>query len=201
MDTIYLIRHAERPTDAKDDEPPPPGLPVFGFDASGVQDNKSLTARGWTRSGTWAVYFASGTASKPDRIFASSAQKVKVSPGVKDGSNSRRPTQTVQALADKLGCAFDKTTYLKGAEDALVAALDQASGVTLVAWQHEKIPDIAARILGDPSHAPAAWPGDRFDVIFKFTRPGAGTPWEFAQICPQLLAGDLDAEIPLQAPT
>jgi hypothetical protein len=64
------------------------------------------------------------------------------------------------------------------------------AGTTLVCWQHETIPTIAASIMGNAVGLPAAWPGDRFDVVWRFTRASAGAPWSFDQVCERLLPGD-----------
>ena len=47
-----------------------------------------------------------------------------------------------------------------------------SNGVVLIAWHHEKIPAIANLILQNQS-APQKWPGDRFDVVWIFTRAAA----------------------------
>jgi hypothetical protein len=46
--------------------------------------------------------------------------------------------------------------------------------VVLIAWQHERIPNIAALILGDVQHVPPRWPGHRFDLVWVFDRQAGG---------------------------
>jgi hypothetical protein len=36
---------------------------------------------------------------------------------------------------------------------------------------------------------PSPWPGDRFDVVWRFTASGSDG-WTFDQVCQQVLAGD-----------
>ena len=64
-----------------------------------------------------------------------------------------------------------------------------SDGVVLIAWHHEKIPAIANLILQNQS-APQKWPGDRFDVVWIFTRAAANAPWTFSQAPQLLLSGD-----------
>jgi hypothetical protein len=61
--------------------------------------------------------------------------------------------------------------------------------VMLIAWHHEAIPAIANLILQNQS-APQKWSGDRFDVVWIFTRDTPTVPWKFAQAPQLLLAGD-----------
>jgi len=89
--TILIIRHADKPE---------PG----GVDAVGVPDKRSLTPRGWQRAGIWTELFApsfgqQSVLPKPAAIFASApASKAEISAG-NGGSKSRRPLETISALA------------------------------------------------------------------------------------------------------
>jgi hypothetical protein len=57
------------------------------------------------------------------------------------------------------------------------------------AYEEEAIHKIAEH-LGEVSPPPPVhWPGDRFDVVWTFTRNGNG--WRFAQVPQMLLPGDL----------
>jgi broad specificity phosphatase PhoE len=179
MSTIFVIRHAEKP-DAKHQ----------GVNEAGSNDNESLTPLGWQRAGGLAVFFGpKGGLPAPDRIFAAAAEKEKVAPHQKVGSKSNRPLETVTPLAAKLGItAMD--TYTKGEEAGLVGEVVKLGGATLICWQHEAIPEIAKLIMGTQAGIPDPWPDDRFDVVWCFTRIGAGKPWTFNQVCQRLLAGD-----------
>ena len=63
--TIYMIRHAEKPN----------GIGPAGIDESGNPDGESLTPRGWQRAGAWTELFAPSLADSvlttPTSLFAS----------------------------------------------------------------------------------------------------------------------------------
>jgi hypothetical protein len=181
--TIYLIRHAEKPDGG-----------IVAVDENGGPDPESLIPRGWRRAGAWAAYFGpAGPVATPGRVFAAAAEKEKVAPHDKVGSKSQRPIETVAETAQRLGLGAPDASVTKGQEQALVDKLNALDGVTLVCWQHEAIPQIADLLIG--SGAPSPWPGDRFDVVWRFRRPAGATAWTFDQLCPQLLSGDLATPI------
>ena len=170
---IMLIRHAEKPDDTDG-----------GVDTKGKPDKHDLIVRGWQRAGALVQFFANprdpnGPIKPPATIFATE-------PGT--GSESERPLHTVTPLAKFLNLNID-STIAEGSEDALVKAAVAANGVVLVAWHHEKIPAIANLILQNQS-APQKWPGDRFDVVWIFTRAAANAPWTYSQTPQLLLSGD-----------
>ncbi|KXZ60944.1 MAG: hypothetical protein BGN98_12625 [Microbacterium sp. 69-7] len=80
-------------------------------------------------------------------------------------AGSKRPAQTVTPLAARLGLALE-TTWKKDDTAALAAALRTTTGCTLVAWEHELIPDILSHLGSIDPPPPAAWPGDRFDLVW-----------------------------------
>lgn len=192
MNTIFVIRHAEKPDD--DDA---------GIDVNGSEDKESLIVQGWQRAGALAVFFGSTQGlPAPNQIYASAAEKRKdneASPTEKHkdpdkiGSKSKRPTETVTPLAAKLKHTIN-ADYTVGQESGLVNAVTALDGITLVAWQHEAIPKIASLILGTSKGVPSPWPGDRFDVVWRFTSSGSDG-WTFDQVCQQVLAGDSDQPI------
>jgi len=168
-----LIRHAEKP-DGNDN----------GVDQNGNPDKRDLIVRGWQRAGALVQFFANardpnGPIERPAAIFATEPTT---------GSESNRPLHTVTPLAKFLNLNID-STIAEGSEDALVKAAIAANGVVLIAWHHEKIPAIANLILQNQS-APQKWPGDRFDVVWIFTRAAANAPWTFSQTPQLLLSGD-----------
>jgi len=181
--TILVIRHAEKPETAGDG----------GVDATGARDPRSLTSRGWQRAGVWAELFAPSysqpqTLPRPTAIFASApASHAEVAAG--GGSKSRRPLETISPLAAKLGIKVD-LHFAKGGEADLAKAISAIEGVVLVCWQHEDIAAIANALTPRPKGVPQNWPGHRFNLIFKFTRPGNASPWAFQQIVPVMLDGD-----------
>jgi broad specificity phosphatase PhoE len=167
---IMLIRHAEKPN----------GDGGPGLMPDGTQNPEALTATGWTRANALVGLFAPNGAAqrppleRPASLFAS-------------GSQSLRPKQTLAPLAASLGLPI--TTFLKGQEAELAAAVKAAEGPALISWQHEAIPEIAALILGRADGVPPVWPGHRFDLIWVFDLQGDGT-WTFAQAPQLLLPGD-----------
>ncbi|HYZ61752.1 MAG TPA: histidine phosphatase family protein [Acetobacteraceae bacterium] len=193
---LLIIRHAEKPPEAPAQPPP------FGINQDGIQDPKSLTARGWERAGMWAELFApslggTGPLPRPDAIFASAPAAHHDDVGLDGGSKSRRPLETVSALARKLGLTID-LSFVRGQEAGLGAALSARPGVTLVCWQHELIANIAKALTPPPQGVPTKWPGSRFNVVYRFVRTaGPGSAWRFDQIVPVMLDGDSDQTIPV----
>ncbi len=178
--TIYLIRHAEKPCQVGNDS-------YLGVTAKGEADKEALIPRGWQRAGAWTVFFgASGGLPAPTAVFASDDLKDKAD---KLGSNSKRPRETVTGVAARVLGAKPDVTYLEGDEPALVRAITALGGVTLVCWQHQAIPAIA-RLIAPAAAIPSPWPGDRFDVVWRFRRAAGASGWSFDQVCPNLLAGD-----------
>ena len=139
----------------------------------GAQNPEALTALGWTRANALVGLFAPANEggrprpplARPANLFAS-------------GSQSLRPKQTVAPLAVSLNLSV--TTFLKGQEAQLVAAVKAAEGPALVSWQHEAIPAIATLIRGQADDVPPVWPGHRFDLVWVLDLRDDGT-WSFAQ--------------------
>jgi len=170
---IMLIRHAEKPDD-KDG----------GVDQKGNPDKHDLIVRGWQRAGALVQFFANprdpnGPIMKPATIFATEPTT---------GSDSKRPLHTVTPLAKFLGIAIN-SAITEGSEQELVNTAVDSTGVVLIAWHHEAIPAIANLILQNQS-APQKWPGERFDMVWIFTRAAATAPWAFSQAPQLLLSGD-----------
>jgi hypothetical protein len=177
--TIYLIRHAEKPVGD-----------IKGVDQNGAHDDASLIPRGWERAGAWSVFFGpGGQLASPERIYAADDRKDKIAKDDKEGSHSKRPTETVTELVLRLGQKVD-VKYTKGQEADLVGEIKTWAGVTLICWQHEAIPEIAELLVGSNVAIPSPWPGNRFDVVWRFRKASGATTWTFDQVCPQLLSGD-----------
>jgi hypothetical protein len=179
---IMIVRHAEKPSDDGT---------VVGVSATGASDPQDLIVRGWQRSGGLVRLFAPRDGhfvdphlATPQAIFAS---------GIGHHSHSLRPQHTVLELATLLGLQLD-LQYLKGSETGLADAAVATNGIVLIAWEHEDIPAIANRILGNSTTVPQQWPGERFDVVWVFDRQGGG--WSFSQVPQLLLAGDSPQPIP-----
>jgi hypothetical protein len=170
---IMLIRHAEKPDD-KDG----------GVDQKGNADKHDLIVRGWQRAGALVQFFANprdsnGPIERPATIFATEPSSQ---------TASKRPLHTVTPLKQWLDISID-STITEGSEQDLVTKAIASNGVVLIAWHHEKIPAIANLILQNQS-APQKWPGDRFDVVWIFSRAAASAPWTFSQAPQLLLSGD-----------
>src|SRR3954467_6533291 len=140
---VMVIRHAEKPTDSP---------PFYGVTAAGEKDPESLIVRGWQRAGALACLFAPSRGSlqspelaQPQFLYASDKQ-----------SGSQRSLETITPLATKLGIKID-TSFKKGQEKDLVKKVLARPGIVLICWQHEVIPEIANRILGDQTTAPQEW--------------------------------------------
>ena len=200
-DTIYIIRHGEKPAD-----PPPaaagqaaaaaPG-PPFGVDFQGNQDPHSLLPRGWQRSGALAVLFDPALGPLQAGLTTPAAL-LSPSYGSTDKTAGHRTYQTIQGLSDRLGVAI-VSAFAEGSEAQLAASVVSSySGVVLICWEHDHIPAIATSL---PTVAgtviPQPWPGDRFDVIWTFTLVPGSAPaqYTFRQIPQQLLSGDVDTVI------
>ncbi|MBP7001961.1 hypothetical protein [Amaricoccus sp.] len=182
---IIVIRHAQKPTRKPK---------RIGVREDGTGDAESLTVRGWQHAGALAAAFA-GTGSgagdtlagRPDVIFASGAGKKRVRIGGREvtvGSRSRRPQQTVGALAEALKLV-PVTTHTKGEEQALVADALGRTGVVLICWQHQRIAAIGNLIVGDDTTVPQRWPEDRYDLVYVFDR--VGDDWSFRQLAHERL--------------
>jgi broad specificity phosphatase PhoE len=177
---IIIIRHAQKPTVKPRRR---------GVREDGTNDHESLTVQGWQHAGSLAVIFASPEPlehglNRPDVIFAAGIGKkrVKVADGktVTVGSHSRRPLQTVTAMAERMGLT-PVTSHTKGEEAELVEdVLGRNDNVILICWQHEDIPTIGNRIIGNATTIPQAWPENRYDLIWVFDRTTDG--WRFIEL-------------------
>jgi hypothetical protein len=199
-DTIYIIRHGEKPAD------PPASAgqaaaaatgPPFGVDFQGNQDPHSLLPRGWQRSGALAVLFDPALGPLQAGL-QTPATLLSPSYGAAAKTAGHRTYQTIQGLSDRLGVAI-VSDFAEGSEAQLAASVVSSySGVVLICWEHDHIPDIATSL---PTVAgtviPQPWPGDRFDVIWTFTLVPGSAPaqYTFGQIPQQLLSGDADTVI------
>jgi hypothetical protein len=170
-----LIRHAEKPE--KKRQP--------GIDEDGSENKRSISVRGWQRAGALIGFFAHPAhllIAKPDLIFAAATTD---DPSVsKDDAKSLRPPQTVAPLSAKLGLATN-TEYAVGNEKALIAALQKAQGIVLVAWEHKRIPVIAGAFAA----VPPAWNFDIFHDVWVLDRRADGA-YDFSIVNQNLLAGD-----------
>jgi hypothetical protein len=175
---IMVIRHGEKPA-----EPPPP----HGVTPGGDHDPQSLTPLGWQRAGALACFFAPTGGPLQSTLLAT--PRFLYASGIGKGSDSMRPQETITPLAKKLGLTID-TSFLKDQETEVAADAMARDGVVLVCWEHNGIPEIANRLLGNDTTAPQKWPGDRYDVVWVFDLDPASGTYAFSQVPQQLLAGD-----------
>jgi len=177
--TILLVRHAEKPLG----DGPPHGVTI-----DGVLDPESLIPRGWQRAGALVSLFAPGADPRahpsvvptPTHLFASK---------IGADSSSRRPRETLEPLAARLGLTID-TRFLKEQAVEAIDAIRQIDGVVLVSWEHRLIPAMAERIVGGPLDVPTVWPSDRYDLVWVFEPGRDGSRHLFRQVPQMLLAGD-----------
>jgi broad specificity phosphatase PhoE len=179
---IIIIRHAQKPT-AKPRR--------RGVREDGHNDRESLTVQGWQHAGSLAAIFVGPGPNpfehglnRPDVIFAAGIGKKRVEGAngktVTVGSHSGRPLQTVTATAERMGLT-PVTSHTKGEEAELVKdVLGRSDDTVLICWQHEDIPTIGNRIIGDETTVPQAWPENRYDLIWVFDRITNG--WRFTEL-------------------
>jgi hypothetical protein len=166
---IIFIRHAEKPDSGNGDR---------GVAPDGSVDDESLTIRGWQRAGALTLFFSTRSEIKPSVIFAS---------GIGHDSKSKRPIETVTALAGQIHPAPLITTHLRDDLHPLMEEVSTRNGTVLVCWEHKRIPALVGLLPGPPA-IPKDWPDDRFDVLWIFDRTDDG--WSFSQMPQLLLPGD-----------
>lgn len=161
QDTVYIIRHAEKPTDSEN-----------GIDYSGATDVNSLIVKGWQRAGALVAYF-DYVLNRPNQVYACQPYEVVTSVG----TTSKRMQETLTPMTEKFNI-FLNMTYTKGQEKKMAAELDKLSGVTLISWPHGEIPLLANYLkLVDGTKIPDPWDDTRYDIVWRFVRPDPLTPW------------------------
>ncbi len=177
-----LMRHAEKPD--KDAAP-------YGVTRKGERSKESLQVRGWERAGALVTLFAppngqvNTSLATPQFLFVSKPLRRK---------GSRRPIETITPLAEKLAIEIN-SNFLRSDLDSLLAEVFSSSGVVMICWQREYIPEIALKILDDRKIAPEDWPEDRFDMIWVFDLDRSSGRYEFKQVPQNLLMADSETPI------
>jgi len=181
--SISLIRHAEKQIG----DQPPQGVTV-----DGTPNQESLTPRGWQRAGAIVGLFVPRSGHRegdhvgellpvPTHLFASE---------IGPHSQSRRPIETLQPLAERLGLTIGEP-FLQDELDGLVSAILATDGDVLVAWEHKRIPLIANRLVSDTATVPQIWPDDRYDLVWVLEPAGDEQPgFGLRQVAQLLLSGD-----------
>ena len=180
---IFIIRHGEKPAEA---------MPPNGIDAQGIINGHSLLPRGWQRAGALAALFAPHDG-KFRAGLRNPTQLIAPDYPPDQPPDEERTHETIQPLADRLGLTIESNGWREDSSEAeLGATLAKAkTGVTLVCWEHQHLPDIANAIC--PNCFPIKWPGKRFDIILSFTLVDSNKnppTYSFAQIPQRLLEGD-----------
>ena len=161
----------------------------------GVQDDPHSTVtdfarlRGWQRAGARAALFAGGGGADypvPTRLYAAR-------PGDDsdpDHGPSRRPSETLQPLADRLGLPLD-TRIKQGDEAVLAAELQSLSGVVLVAWEHKAIVEgLVPQLPIGKGSPPTHWPDDCYNLVLRFDRAAGASAFDYRPLWPRILSGD-----------
>jgi len=175
---IMIMRHAEKP--AKDGAP-------HGVTLEGERNKESLQPLGWQRAGALANLFAptngamqNAALAQPQFLYASKPLRHK---------GSRRPLQTIMPLAEKLSLPVN-WHYQRSEVESVLEEVFSCSGVVLMCWQREYIPDLANYILGTKKGVPQAWPEDRFDMIWVFDLDRRSGNYKLKQNPQRLLRGN-----------
>ncbi|WP_459959257.1 hypothetical protein [Nocardia sp. IFM 10818] len=183
-DLVMIIRHAEKPTDS--------GAP-HGITADGDRDPDSLTVLGWTRAGALTGLFDPHTTDdEPAPLRPGLARPATIFAADPGSHGSKRPLQTITPLAADLGLT-PNTSFAKGQEKELAAALTTATAPVLICWEHQNIAAILDAMGTITPAPPKSWPANRFDIVYVLHR----TPetWTFTQLPQLLLSGDSPAPI------
>lgn len=181
---IFLIRHAERPVVTN-------GTTYTGMDVTGTPNPDCLIPQGWQRAGGLATLFDTAVGSmRTDLAVPGQLYSPAYSKPVK--TVNHRNYETILPLSLRLGLTINNT-YQEGQEAQLATAIvANDAGVSLVAWEHDHIPEIAANIpVVSGAVVPTVWPGDRFDIIWCFTLAAdGGAAYQFTALPELLLSGD-----------
>ena len=188
VQVIFVIRHGEKPVTIGADT-------YNGITILGNSNSSCLIPKGWQRAGALATLFdtAVGTMrtdlAVPNQLYA---------PAYTPASNDHRTYETILPLSLRLNLTIDNTGFPEGQEAALAShILDNDEGVSLVCWEHDHIPAIAAAIplATDSKVPPTTWPGGKnskvFDIIWTFTQSSTEAgKYDFTSLNQFLLSGD-----------
>jgi hypothetical protein len=148
--TIYLIRHAEKLTDGRED------LSWRGFYRAAVLPQLFLPPVLPGVSGGARVLLP-----KPDFLFATAPSK-----------HSNRPFETIMPLSSALNLTISNAVanddFAQLAQQLLSGKF--AGKIVLVAWHHGNLPKFAAALGATPPYA--KWPETQFDRVWRIDYAG-----------------------------
>ncbi len=179
--TLLMIRHGEKPFNG-----------YQGVDEQGNANPDALIPKGWERAGALVTLFAPNKTTLNSTIPSPGAL---VTP--KYPMPIHRPYLTLLPLSQRLGVTI-LSEYAVDADPTMIVSslLAMEDEVVLVCWEHEHLVNIVGAMASTGSVAnqgdvPASWPGDRFDVIWRFDLDEQTGKWTFSSLDQQLLAGDI----------
>jgi hypothetical protein len=179
--TLLMIRHGEKPSHGD-----------RGVDSHGDANPDGLIPKGWERAGALVTLFA------PNGVTLSStlpSPGALVTPQYSDPVH--RPDLTVLPLSQRLGLKVLSEHPVDARPAKIVKSLLAIQAdVVLMCWEHDHLVGIADAVsaavpVANPADVPESWPGDRFDVIWRFDLDEQAGIWAFSSLDQQLLAGDL----------
>jgi hypothetical protein len=177
--SIVITRHAEKPADS--------GKPR-GINTEGEHDPHSLSVRGWTRAGALASLFGLLPNSRypgvqePAHVYATHPSHE---------AESTREYDTAGPTAKKFGVTLE-SSLKHGEEKELADALIKGNQNTLVVWHHGAIPNLLKHFdIENRADIPAAWPDDRFDLLWVLTKEPSESSFTWHEVNQSLLDGDL----------
>ncbi len=141
---IMIIRHCEKPTDTH-----------RGILTNGSESEHSLIVRGWQRSGALIPFFAPNGGGVANAALARPAFLFATCPdaeGADSSDQSRREEETLSGLSEKLAVDLN-LGFGKGQEAAIAKAAIACMGPVLIAWDHNRIIELAKLIAPRRSSA------------------------------------------------
>ena len=178
--TLLMIRHGEKPSNGN-----------LGVDEQGNANPEGLIPKGWQRAGALVTLFA------PNRTTLSSTLP---SPGTlvtpRYPTPVHRPCCTLLPLSQQLGVTILSEHAVDDDPMQIISSLlALETAIVLVCWEHKHLVSIVAAMVStvpvaNRGDVPTSWPGDRFDVIWRFDLDRQMGQWTFISLDQQLLAGD-----------
>ena len=132
-----VMRHCEKPTDTHK-----------GILTNGTESEHSLIVRGWQRAGALVPFFAPSGGGVANPALARPAFLFATCPdaeGADSSDRSRREEETLSALSEKLAVELH-LGFGKGKETEIAQAAAACNGSVLIAWDHNRIMDLAKAI-------------------------------------------------------